>query len=48
MIKENRLFKYLNDTIYTIGYYPGFYSSLRDEIWAYGGHFEFLSKEEDE
>ena len=35
-------FKYLYDTIYTIGYYSCFYSSLRDQICANGGHFEFL------
>ena len=27
-------FKYFYDKIYTIGYYSGFYSSLRDKIWA--------------
>jgi hypothetical protein len=31
--------------IYTIGYYSGFYSSLRDEIWGNGGHFKFSSKD---
>ena len=29
--------KYLYDKIYTIGYYSGFYSSLRDKIWGNGG-----------
>ena len=48
MIKENHLFKCLYDKIYTIGYYPGFYSSPKDKIRAYGGHFEFLLKYEDE
>jgi hypothetical protein len=48
MIKEKRHFKYLYDRICTIGYYPGFYSSLGDKILAYGGHFEFLEKDEDE
>ena len=48
MIKENCHFKYVYDKMYTIEYYPGFYSSLRDKIWAYGGHFEFLLKDEDE
>ena len=37
-------FKYLYDTIYTIGYYSCFYSSLRDQICANGGHFEFCQK----
>jgi hypothetical protein len=45
---ENHHSKYLYDKIYTIGYYSGFYSSLRDKIWAYGGHFEFSSKDEEE
>ena len=46
--KTNQHFKDLYDKIYTIGYYSGFYSSLRDEIWANGGYFEFLSKDERE
>ena len=28
------------DTIYTIANYSGFYSNLKDTIWATGGHFE--------
>ena len=36
-------FKDRYDQIYTIGYYSGFYSSLKDENWANGGHFEFWS-----
>jgi ABC-type lipoprotein release transport system permease subunit len=34
--------------IYTVGYYSGFYSSLRDKILANGGHFEFSSKDEED
>jgi hypothetical protein len=41
---ENHHSKYLYDKIFTIGYYSGFYSSLG----AYGGHFEFSSKDEEE
>ena len=29
------------DKIYIIGYYSGFYNSLRDEIGANGDRFEF-------
>ena len=32
-----------NDKIYTIGYYLGFYSSLKAINWANGGHFDFWS-----
>ena len=46
--KTNQHFKDFYDEIYTIGYYSGFYSSQRDEIWTYGGHFEFLTPDEDE
>jgi hypothetical protein len=45
---ENRHSKYLYGKICTIGYYPGFYSSMRDKIWAYSGHFECSSKDEEE
>ena len=31
------------DEIYTIGYYSGFYSSLKDKNWANGAHFGFWS-----
>ena len=44
----NHHFKYLYDKIYTIGYYSGFYSSLKDNIWANCGHFEFSSKDGEE
>jgi hypothetical protein len=40
-------FKYLYDKIYTIGYYSGFYSSMRDQICGNGGHIESSSKDED-
>ena len=33
--------------IYTIGFYSGFYSSLKDKKWENGGHFEFSSKDEE-
>ena len=33
--------------IYTIYYYSGFYSSLKDKNCANGGHFEFSSKDEE-
>ena len=39
MIRNNH-FKDLYDKIYTIDYYSGFYSSLKDIIWANGDHFE--------
>ena len=45
MIKENCHFKYVYDKIYTIGFYPDFYISLKDKHWANGGHFEFYVKE---
>ena len=45
--EKNHHFKDLYDKFYTIGYYSGFYSSLRDEIWANGDYFEFLSKDKD-
>ena len=32
--------EYFYDKIYTICNYLGFYSSLRDKIWAIGGHLE--------
>jgi hypothetical protein len=37
----NYPFKDLYVEIHTIGYYSGFYSSLKEKNWAYGGHFEF-------
>ena len=40
-------FKDLYDTIYTISYYSGFYSSLKYKIWLNGGHFEFSSRGEE-
>ena len=41
MIKNNPLYyNNLYDKIYTIG----FYSSIKDNIWAYGDHFEFCQK----
>jgi hypothetical protein len=42
---KNHRFKYLYDKIYTICYYSGFYSSLRDKIRGNGGHIEFASKD---
>ena len=45
--KIHRL-KYLYDKIYTIGYYSGFYSSLRDKLWGNGCHFEVSSKDGEE
>ena len=33
--------------LYTIEGYSGLYSSLKDEKWANGGHFEFSSKDEE-
>ena len=35
--------KFLYNNNYTICYYSGFYSSLRDKIWANGGNFRFSS-----
>ena len=32
------------DHIYTIKYYFGFYSSLRDQFWANGDYFKFCKK----
>ena len=34
--------KNMYENIYIIGYYPGFYSSLKDQNCANGGHFEFF------
>ena len=45
--KKNHWFKHIYDKIYTIGYYLGFYISLRDKIWENGGHLEFYSKDEE-
>jgi hypothetical protein len=45
MIKKIKI-KYLYDKIYTIGYYPCFYSSLRDKILANGGHLYFFPEYE--
>ena len=42
---KNHLFKYLYDEIYTIGYYSGFYSSLRDKTWANCGNFGLSSND---
>ena len=33
--------------MYTIGYYSGFYRSLKDKSLAHGGHFDFLTKDEE-
>ena len=44
---KNHPFKDIYDTNYTLGYYSGFYRSLKDRIWANGGNFEFLSKDEE-
>ena len=41
-------FKDLYDKIYTIGYYSGFYSSLRDKIWVNGDHFGLLSNHKEQ
>ena len=46
--KENHPFKYLYVKICTIGYYTGFYSSLKDPNWANGGNLEFSSKNEEQ
>ena len=35
------------DKIYKIGYYSGFNSFLRDQIWANGGNFRVSSKDEE-
>ena len=40
----NHPFKDLYDTIITIGYYSGFYSSLKPTIWSNGGYFEIFQK----
>ena len=45
-IQKDQRLKHLYDTIYTIGNYSGFYSSLRDIIGGNGGHFEFHQKME--
>ena len=37
-------FKDLYDKIYTIGYYSGFYTSQKDNIWANGDHYEICQK----
>ena len=44
---KNHPFKDLHVKIYTIGYYSGLYSSLKDKNWANGGHSEFSSKDEE-
>jgi hypothetical protein len=41
---KNHPSKDISDKNYTLGYYSGFYSSLKDKIWANGGHFEFFVK----
>ena len=46
-MNKNQWFKDIYGTIYTIGDYSGFYSSLKDKMWANGGHFEFLSKDKE-
>ena len=33
---KNHPFKALYDKIYTVGYYSGFYSSVKDKIWLNG------------
>ena len=45
---KNLPFKDLFIKICTIGYYSGFYSSVKDKIWINGGHFEFSSKDDEE
>jgi hypothetical protein len=45
---KNHHFKDSYDKIYTIGYYSGFYCTLRNKFWAYGGSFKFSSKDEEE
>jgi hypothetical protein len=45
---RNQPLKFVYDIIYTISYYSGFYSSLRDKIGANGGHFEFFTKDEEQ
>jgi hypothetical protein len=45
-IQKDQRLKHLYDTIYTIGNYSGFYSSLRDIIGGNGGNFEFHQKME--
>jgi hypothetical protein len=45
---RNHHSKYLYDKICTIGYYSGFYSSMRDNISENGGHFGFSSKDEEQ
>ena len=44
---KNHPFKDLYVKIYTIGYYSGFYSSLKAKNWANGGHFECSTKDEE-
>jgi hypothetical protein len=44
----NHPFNDLYVKIYTIGYYSGFYSSLKETNWANGGHFALSSKDEEE
>ena len=46
LYNQKYCFKYLYDKIYTISYYSGFYSSMRDKFWENGGHFEYSSKDE--
>jgi hypothetical protein len=41
----NHPFKDLYVKIHTIGYYSGFYSSLKDKNLVNGGHFESSSKD---
>ena len=43
--EENHHFKYIYDEIYTICYYSGFNSSLRDKNWADGCHFGISSND---
>ena len=43
-MNQNKIFKNFYDQIYTIGYYPGFYCSLKDNILANDDHVEICQK----
>ena len=43
----NHPYKDMYDKVYTISYYSGFYSSLKDKIWANDGHIDLSYKDED-
>ena len=47
-MEKNHNFKYLYDEIYSIGYYSGFYSSMRDKNWANCVNFGLSPNDEEQ